>query len=60
VQCDENKTRCSVIWAMNAGSIKKNQIGVKLVTKNAPGNIICHSTARRWVFRFQPPALLPP
>ncbi|MFY9659184.1 MAG: PilZ domain-containing protein [Terriglobales bacterium] len=36
VQCDENKTRCSVIWAMNAGSIKKNQIGVKLVTQECP------------------------
>jgi hypothetical protein len=31
VQCDEKKTRCTVIWAVNAGAIKKNQVGVKLL-----------------------------
>jgi hypothetical protein len=31
VQCEEKKTRCTVIWAMNTGLIKKNQIGIKLV-----------------------------
>lgn len=31
VQCEERKTRCTVIWAMNTGAIKKNQVGVKLV-----------------------------
>jgi hypothetical protein len=31
VQCDDRKTRCSVIWAMNTGPVKKNEIGVKLV-----------------------------
>jgi hypothetical protein len=30
VQCDEKKTRCTVVWAMNTGAIKKNQVGVKL------------------------------
>jgi hypothetical protein len=32
VQCDEKKTRCTVVWVMNAGAVKKNQVGVKLVT----------------------------
>jgi len=31
VQCDEKKTRCTVIWVMNTGPIKKNQVGVRLV-----------------------------
>ncbi len=31
VQCDEKKTRCTVVWAMNTGAIKKNQVGVKLI-----------------------------
>jgi hypothetical protein len=31
VQCDEKKTRCTVIWVMNTGPVKKNQVGVKLV-----------------------------
>jgi hypothetical protein len=31
VQCDEKKARCTVVWVLNAGSIKKNQVGVELV-----------------------------
>jgi hypothetical protein len=31
VQCDDKKTRCTVIWVMNTGLIKKNQVGVKLL-----------------------------
>jgi PilZ domain len=31
VQCEDRKTRCTVVWAMNAGALKKNQVGVKLV-----------------------------
>jgi len=31
VQCDDKKTRCTVIWVMNTGPIKKNQVGVKLL-----------------------------
>jgi hypothetical protein len=31
VQCDDKKTRCTVIWVMNTGFIKKNQVGVKLL-----------------------------
>jgi hypothetical protein len=33
VQCDEKKTRCTVIWVMNTGPVKKNQVGVKLVAE---------------------------
>jgi PilZ domain len=33
VQCDEKKTRCTVIWVMNTGQVKKNQVGVKLVAE---------------------------
>jgi hypothetical protein len=33
VQCEERKSRCQVIWVMNAGSVKKNQVGVKLVAE---------------------------
>jgi hypothetical protein len=31
VQCDEKKTRCTVIWVMNTGPVKKNQVGIKLI-----------------------------
>jgi len=31
VQCDEKKARCTVVWAMNTGLIKKNQVGIKLL-----------------------------
>jgi hypothetical protein len=31
VQCEEKKARCTVVWVMNTGPIKKNQVGVKLV-----------------------------
>src|ERR1022692_1231024 len=31
VQCDDKKTRCTVIWVLNTGPIKKNQVGVKLI-----------------------------
>ncbi len=31
VQCDDKKARCTVIWVMNTGPIKKNQVGVKLL-----------------------------
>lgn len=31
VQCEEKKTRCTVIWVMNTGPVKKNQVGVRLV-----------------------------
>jgi hypothetical protein len=31
VQCDEKKTRCTVMWVMNTGPFKKNQVGVKLL-----------------------------
>ena len=31
VQCDDKKTRCTVIWVMNTGPVKKNQVGVKLI-----------------------------
>jgi len=31
VQCDDKKARCTVIWAMNTGLVKKNQVGVKLL-----------------------------
>jgi PilZ domain len=31
VQCDDKKTRCTVMWVMNSGPLKKNQVGVKLL-----------------------------
>ena len=31
VQCEDKKARCTVIWTMNTGFIKKNQVGVKLL-----------------------------
>ncbi|MGA7080544.1 MAG: PilZ domain-containing protein [Terriglobales bacterium] len=33
LQCDEKKTRCVVVWVMNTGPVKKNQVGVKLVAE---------------------------
>jgi hypothetical protein len=32
VQCENKKARCTVIWAMNTGSLKRNQVGIRLVT----------------------------
>ena len=32
IQCDSNKARCTVIWAMNTGTLKRNQVGIRLVT----------------------------
>src|SRR6266536_753350 len=31
VQCEEKKARCTVVWVMNTGPVKQNQVGVKLV-----------------------------
>jgi PilZ domain len=31
VQCDDKKTRCTVIWVMNTGPVQKNQVGIRLV-----------------------------
>ena len=31
VQCEEKKARCSVVWVMYTGALKKNQVGVKLL-----------------------------
>jgi PilZ domain-containing protein len=31
VQCEEKKTRCTVMWVVNTGPMKKNQVGVKLL-----------------------------
>jgi len=33
VQCADRKTRCTVVWVMNTGPVKKNQVGVKLVAE---------------------------
>ena len=33
LQCDEKKTRCAVVWVVNTGPVKKNQVGVKLVAE---------------------------
>jgi len=31
VQFDDKKTRCTVIWVMNTGPVKKNEVGIRLV-----------------------------
>lgn len=33
IQCGEKKARCTVVWVMNTGPIKKNQVGVRLVAE---------------------------
>ncbi|MGA2978051.1 MAG: PilZ domain-containing protein [Terriglobales bacterium] len=59
VQCDEKKTRCTVIWAMNTGPAKKNQVGVKLLANqecpwkgylplDGPPVSFAASNRRRW------------
>jgi hypothetical protein len=59
VQCDDKKARCTVVWVMNTGLIKKNQVGVKLVAdqecpwkshlalENEPA-AVAPSNRRRW------------
>jgi len=32
IQCDEKKARCTVIWVVNAGALKKNQVGIRLLS----------------------------
>jgi hypothetical protein len=36
LQCDDKKTRCTVIWVLNTGPSKKNQVGVKLSPDQEP------------------------
>jgi hypothetical protein len=59
VQCEEKKTRCTVVWVMNTGPVKKNQVGVKLIAdQECPWKDylpldgatakIAPSTRRRW------------
>jgi hypothetical protein len=59
VQCEEKKTRCTVIWVMNTGPAKKNQVGVKLIPNqecpwknylplDAPALTFAASNRRRW------------
>jgi len=31
IQCDDKKARCTVVWTVNTGAIKKNQVGIKLL-----------------------------
>jgi hypothetical protein len=31
VQCSDRKTRCTVVWVVNTGALKKNQVGIKLL-----------------------------
>jgi hypothetical protein len=33
IQCEERKTRCAVVWVLNTGPVKKNQVGIKLVAE---------------------------
>jgi hypothetical protein len=33
VQCEAAKARCTVVWVINTGPVKKNQAGVKLVAE---------------------------
>src|ERR1700674_1201192 len=48
VQCDEKKTRCTVIWVMNAGPVRKNRVGGKFSpVRRVRGKAFCHSTGRR-------------
>src|SRR5215470_857276 len=59
VQCDDKKARCTVVWVMNTGLIKKNQVGVKLLAdqeapwknhlarENEPA-VVAPSNRRRW------------
>ena len=62
VQCEEKKTRCTVMWVMNTGPIKKNQVGVKLLAdQECPWKTylpvqgatptILESNRRRWPFQ---------
>jgi hypothetical protein len=59
VQCEEKKTRCTVIWVMNTGPAKKNQVGVKLIANqecpwknylpvDGPALTFAASNRRRW------------
>ncbi len=59
VQCAERKTRCTVVWVMNTGPVKKNQVGVKLVAEqecpwknylplDGATETIAASNRRRW------------
>ena len=33
IQCEERKTRCTVVWVLNTGPVKKNQVGISLVAE---------------------------
>lgn len=63
VQCDEQKARCTVIWTVNSGAAKKNQIGVRLLTSQKcpwekylskePGNTSFSDLNRRRFYRHK-------
>ncbi len=63
IQCDEKKARCTVVWAMNTGFTKKNQVGVRLLTgqecpwkKHLPldgGNVTIPASNRRRFIRHK-------
>ena len=51
VQCEEQKARCTVIWVVNAGAIKKNQIGIRLLsTQKCPWTKYLSKGARSTAF----------
>src|SRR3974390_2727723 len=33
IQYEDRKARCKVVWVLNAGPVKKNQVGVNLVAE---------------------------
>jgi hypothetical protein len=61
VQCDERKSRCSIIWVMNGSDPRKNQIGVKIVSQECPwqsylpdaDNLSFRDSNRRRYFRHK-------
>jgi len=59
VQFEDKKTRCTVVWVLDTGPVKKNQVGVKLVAGqdcpweaylpvDGPKARITDSNRRRW------------
>jgi hypothetical protein len=59
LQFEDKKARCTVIWALNTGTVKKNQVGIRLVTdqecpwrdhlpEGSPEAVISASNRRRY------------
>jgi hypothetical protein len=50
VQFEQKKTRCTVIWIVNTGPVKKNEVGIRLVALRTAGVFTATKSRCHWKF----------